>query len=179
MSARHSRKPRTTKKRKTRRPRLRIAPTPRIGRYVHEIATRTAFLTIILILLVLWLISASGLWLAERGAPATAIHNFGDALYWGVAAMSTAGIADTPVTAAGKLIGGGWIVIGSVLFFGTLVATVTSYFMRPLQRPAHQIVETIEFNLEHLSDLSVEELDLLKETTDALILHVEKLKKDH
>ncbi|MDH3839854.1 MAG: hypothetical protein OET16_02135 [Chromatiales bacterium] len=52
MSARHSRKPRTTKKRKIWRPRLRIAPTPRIDRYVDEIATRTAFLTIMLILLV-------------------------------------------------------------------------------------------------------------------------------
>jgi voltage-gated potassium channel len=130
-------------------------------------------------LLVFWLISASGLWLAERGAPASPVQNFGDALYRGIAAMSTAGIADTPVTAAGNLIGGGWIVIGSVLFFGPLVATVTSYFMRPLQRPAHQIVETIEYKLEHLPDLSVAELDLLKETTDGLILHVEKLRNNH
>ncbi|MDH3839855.1 MAG: hypothetical protein OES35_02945 [Chromatiales bacterium] len=70
-------------------------------------------------------------------------------MYWGVAAVLTAGIAGTPVTAAGKLFGGGWIVIGSALFFGTLVATITSHFMRPLQRPAHQIVGTIEYNLEH------------------------------
>ena len=36
----------------------------------------------------------------------------------GVAAFSTAGIADTPLTAVPGLIGGLWIVIGSVLFFG-------------------------------------------------------------
>ncbi len=179
MNTRHGRRSPTSRQRKSPRSRLRVAPTPRIGRYIHEIATQTSFLSILLILLVMWLVSASGLWLAERGAPATAVRSIGDALYWGVAAMSTAGIADTPVTAAGKLIGGSWILLGSVLFFGTLVATVTSYFMRPLARPAHQIVETIEYNLEHLSDLSVEELDLLKETTDALILHVEKLKTGH
>lgn len=49
--------------------------------------------------------------------------------------------------------------------------------MRPLQRPARQIIDTIEYNLEHLEDLSVDELDLLKETTDALIDHVERLKQ--
>ena len=49
--------------------------------------------------------------------------------------------------------------------------------MRPLQRPVRQIVETIEYNLEQLENLSIEELDLLKETTDALILHMEHLKE--
>ena len=77
-----------------------------------------------------------------------------------------------------QLIGGIWIVFGSSIFFGTIVATITTYFMRPLQRPVRQIVETIEYNLEQLEDLSIEELDLLKETTDALILHVERQKEE-
>ena len=94
-------------------------------------------------------------------------------MYWGVAAFSTAGIADMPVKGISELIGGIWIVVGSMLFFGTIVATVTAYFMRPLQRPARQIVDTIEYNLEQLEDLSVEELELLKETTDTLIEHME------
>ncbi len=63
-----------------------------------------------------------------------------------------------------------------MLFFGTVVATITAYFLRPLQRPARQIIETIEYNLEQLGDLSIEELELLKETTDALIEHMERLK---
>jgi DNA-dependent RNA polymerase auxiliary subunit epsilon len=65
---------------------------------------------------------------------------------------------------------------GSAIFFGTIIATVTSYFMRPMQRPARQIIETIEYNLEHLEDLSVEELELLKETVDGFIVHMERLK---
>jgi voltage-gated potassium channel len=49
--------------------------------------------------------------------------------------------------------------------------------MRPLQRPASQLVDTIEYNLEQLDALSIEELDLLKDTVDTLIEHVERLKE--
>jgi voltage-gated potassium channel len=94
-----------------------------------------------------------------------------------VAAFSTAGIADAPVSGTAQLVGGLWIVIGSVLFFGTIVATVTTYFMRPMQRPHKKIIDTIEYNLEQLNDLSLEELDLLRETVDTLIVHVERLKE--
>lgn len=48
--------------------------------------------------------------------------------------------------------------------------------MSPLQRPSKQIIDTIEYNLEQLDDLSIEELELLKETTDSLIEHMEHLK---
>ena len=63
------------------------------------------------------------------------------------------------------------------LFFGTIVATITTYFMRPIQRPHKKIIDTIEYNLEQLDDLTLEELDLLKDTVDTLIVHVEKLKE--
>ena len=97
-------------------------------------------------------------------------------MYWGIAAFSTAGIADAPVSGISQIIGGLWIVLGSVLFFGTIVATVTTYFMRPMQRPHKKIIDTVEYNLEQLEDLTVDELDLLKETVDTLIGHVERLK---
>jgi voltage-gated potassium channel len=93
-----------------------------------------------------------------------------------VAAFSTAGIADAPLSGAAKLIGGLWIVLCSMLFFGTIVATVTTYFMRPMQRPHRKIIDTIEYNLEQLGDLTLDELDLLKETVDTLIIHVERIK---
>jgi voltage-gated potassium channel len=130
----------------------------------------------VLLLMGLWLLFAAGILLAERSAHGSPIDSYGAALYWGVAAFSTAGIADTPVTGAARFIGALWIVMGSVLFFGAIVATVTAYFMRPLQRPAKQIIDTIEYNLEQLDDLSVEELELLKETIDGLIDHMEKIK---
>jgi len=76
-----------------------------------------------------------------------------------------------------QIVGGIWIILGSMLFSGTIVATVTTYFMRPMQRPAKRIIDTIEYNLEQLDDLTIDDLDLLKETVDTLIVHVEDLKK--
>jgi voltage-gated potassium channel len=132
---------------------------------------------LIFLLIALWMFFSAGLYFAERGAEGTSITSYGKALYWGVAAFSTAGIADMPKNALSELIGAVWIVLGSLLFFGAIVATITAYFMRPLQRPSRQIIDTIEYNLEQLDDLSVEELELLKETTDSLIEHVEHLKE--
>jgi len=106
----------------------------------------------------------------------TPITSFGDALYWGIAAFTTAGIADVPLSGLAKAIGGVWSILGSVLFFGTIVSTITTYFMRPMQRPVKRIIDTIEYNLEQLDNLTIEELDLLRETVDTLIEHVEKLK---
>ncbi|MDH3637597.1 MAG: two pore domain potassium channel family protein [Gammaproteobacteria bacterium] len=130
----------------------------------------------VLLLIVLWLMFSAGVYLAEQGIEGTSIDSYGEALYWGVAAFSTAGIADAPVSSTAQLVGGLWIVLGPVLFFGTIVATVTTYFLRPMQRPHKKIIDTIEYNLEQLDDLTVDELDLLKETVDTLIGHVERLK---
>ena len=48
-----------------------------------------------------------------------------------------------------------------------------------LQRPDKQIIDIIEYNLEQLDALSIEELDLLRETVDGLISHMEYLKERH
>jgi len=146
-------------------------------RFIKDIATHTPFAKMIFLLLILWFAFSTGLYFAERGTEGATITSYGDALYWGIAAFSTAGIADTPRSDIAQLIGAIWIVMGSVIFFGTIVATVTTYFMRPMQRPAKKIVDTIEYNLEQLNDLTIDELDLLKETVDTLIIHVERLKE--
>ncbi|MDX8408162.1 MAG: hypothetical protein R8L58_07245 [Mariprofundaceae bacterium] len=146
-------------------------------KFSRDILQHTPVVKMLLYLIVLWLIFSAAIYLAEKGAPASSITSYGKALYWGVAAFSTAGIADTPVNNISEFIGALWIVLGSLIFFGTIVATVTAYFNRPLQRPAHQIIDTIEYNLEQLNDLSVEELELLKTTVDSLIVHMEKVKK--
>lgn len=116
------------------------------------------------------------MFLAERHVEGATITSFGKAMYWGIAAFSTAGIADTPISGTAQFIGGIWIILGSALFFGTIVATITTYFFRPLHRPAKQIIDTIEYNLEQMDDLTIAELELLKKTTDALIVHMEQIK---
>ena len=148
----------------------------RFRKFIGQIVNRTLFLQMVALLASLWLVFAAAMFLVERGIEGSAIRSYGDALYWGIAALSTAGIADSPATGASKLIGGAWIIIGSVLFFGIIVSTVTAYFMRPVQRPSDQIIESIEQSLEELDQLSIEELDLLKETVDTLIEHVEHIK---
>jgi voltage-gated potassium channel len=149
----------------------------RFNRFLKDISAHTPFAEMVILLIVLWLLFSAGVYLAERTIEGASIKSYGEALYWGVAAFSTAGIADTPMSGTAQLIGALWIVLGSVLFFGTIVATVTSYFMRPMQRPHKKIIDTIEYNLEQLNDLTLDELDLLKETVDTLIVHVERLKK--
>lgn len=150
---------------------------PRWRRYLRDIYRNTPLIHIVIIMVCLWLLFSLALYLAERNLGEGPLDEFGKALYWAIAAFSTAGIADTPTTAAGRIIGGLWIIIGSVLFFGTIVAAVTGYFMRPLQSPHRMIIDTIEYNLERLDDLSPEEIELLSKTVDILIAHVEQLKK--
>jgi voltage-gated potassium channel len=149
----------------------------RLRRFISDVSLHTPFSKMAILLVLLWFGFSAAIYLAEKGVPGTSINSYGNALYWGIAALSTAGIADAPVSGSAQLIGGIWIVLGSVLFFGTIVATVTTYFMRPMQRPHKKIIDTIEYNLEQLEDLSVDELDLLKETVDTLIVHVERLKE--
>ncbi len=147
------------------------------SKFFRDIIVHTPVLKMTFLLILLWMLFSAGIYYAESGAEGTTITSYGRALYWGVAAFSTAGIADMPVNGISELLGGIWIVLGSMLFFGAIVATITAYFMRPLQRPSKQIIDTIEYNLEQLDDLSVEELELLKETTDSLIDHMERLKE--
>ncbi len=149
----------------------------RFKRFVKDILSHTPFIKMVFMLIILWFVFSTGLYFAEKDIEGASIISYGDALYWGIAAFSTAGIADTPQSNIAQLIGGVWIVLGSIIFFGTIVATITTYFMRPMQRPGRKIIDTIEYNLEQLNELTIDELDLLKETVDTLIIHVERLKE--
>lgn len=150
---------------------------PRLKRFIKDVVTHTPVIKMVVLLIVLWFVFSAGIYLSEQGVAEPSINTYGEALYWGVAAFSTAGIADMPISGIAQLIGGLWIVLGSMLFFGTIVATITTYFMRPMQRPHKRIIDTIEYNLEQLNDLTLDELDLLRETVDTLIEHVEGIKE--
>ena len=124
----------------------------RFRRFIDDAIRRTPVVWMLLLLIVLWLGFSAGVYIAEAGVSGSSIRTYGQALYWGVAAFSTAGIADTPISGAAQLIGGIWIVVGSTLFFGTIVATVTAYFMRPLQRPARKIIDTRNMAIQEIPD---------------------------
>jgi len=154
----------------------RVRLPKRSRRFIRDIFVNTPIIKWAFLLVILWMLFAAGLYYAEFGAKDTSITSYGRALYWGIAAFSTAGIADMPVNGISEVIGAIWIVLGSMLFFGAIVATITAYFMHPLQRPSKQLIDTIEYNLEQLDELSIDELELLRETTDSLIEHVERVK---
>jgi voltage-gated potassium channel len=166
------------RRRVRRRRKLRPAPRYRAVTFLRAIVSQTPFLKMISLLIILWLIFSAGIYVAEHGAEGTDIYSYGRALYWGIAAFSTAGIASTPLTGNAQIVGGIWIVVGSAIFFGTIVATITTYFMRPFKHPVKQIIDTIEYNLEQLDDLSNDELDLLRETVDMLIDYIEQRKQE-
>lgn len=148
----------------------------RLIKFLGDIVERTPIIKLTVLLVGLWLLSSVALWWVEHDVAGTPVTDIGAALYWSVAAFSTAGIANSPVTNPGRLIGGAWIVVGSVIYFGAIIAAVTGYFMRPVQRPVRNLIDTIENNLEHIEDLSIEELELLRETADGLIEHMERIK---
>jgi voltage-gated potassium channel len=77
----------------------------RLKRFIKDIILHTPFTKMVYLLVVLWLLFSTALYLAERGAEAATINSYSEALYWGVAAFSTAGIADTPSSSIAQLIG--------------------------------------------------------------------------
>jgi len=158
------------RRRRPPRARLRVAPSvPGIIRFLRVIITQTPFLPMITLVTIVWLLFSTGFYFAEHGASGSGINYYSEALWWGVVAMTTMGTAPIPVTGAGQIVGGIWAVLGCIIFYGTIIASVTSYFLRPRQRPTKQIITTIQYNLEQLEDLSLEELEVLKETTDVII----------
>ncbi|MCK4862777.1 MAG: hypothetical protein KAS25_00705 [Dehalococcoidales bacterium] len=152
------------------RRRLRIAPDiPGVFRFIRRIATETPLIPMILALVGLWLLFSWGVYLAERGANAQ-INSYGYALWWTFTAMQTQGAnSPGPITATGILIGSIWSILSTVAFFGAIIGTVYAYFMLPRRRPSREIVGVLQYNLEQLESLSVDELELLRDTTVRIV----------
>lgn len=166
------------RKREPRR-RLRIAPNvPGFIRFLRVIVTQTPFVPMISLLTVLWLLFSAGIYFTEHDVNEH-VTSYGQALWWGLAAIETMGTPYKPITLAGQIVGGIWAILGVMLFWGTIIASVTTYFARRREGTVKQIISTVEYNLERLEDLSLEELETLRETTDVLInAQIERRKED-
>ena len=84
--------------------------------------------------------------------------------------MQTQGAnAPGPITIAGMVIGGFWSIFSTIAFFGVIIGTLYSYYMLPRRRPSRELIGAIQYNLDEMENLSVDELEALKETTSRLL----------
>jgi len=157
------------RKRRPRR-RLRLAPDiPGIFRFLRQIVTETPFIPLILTLIGLWFLFSWGVYLAERGVNEQ-INSYGYALWWTFTAMQTQGAnSPGPITAPGMLIGAIWSIFSTVALFGVIIGSLYAYFMLPRRRPSREIIGALQYNLEQLENLSVDELEVLRDTTVRIV----------
>ena len=136
-------------------------------RFLEDVATKTPLIPLLLALIALWILSSWGMYLAEHNSNEQ-ISSYTDALWWSFAAMQTQG-APGPITTAGMTIGAFWSILSTVAFFGVIIGTLYSYYMLPRRRPSRELIGAIQYNLEELEHLSIDELEALKETIARLV----------
>jgi len=152
------------------RRRLRITPDiPGLFRFLKQASTETPLIPLLLALLVLWLLSSWGIYFAERELNGQ-INSYGYALWWALAAMQTQGAnSPGPITALGVTIGSIWSLVSTIAFFGVITTTLYAYFILPKRRPSREIVGALQYNLEQFENLSIDELEVLRDTTVRLV----------
>ena len=94
--------------------------------------------------------------------------------------MHTMGVNNPgPVTVVGRVIGGIWGIIGTVIFFGVIIGVFYAYFTRPVRRPSREVISTIQYNLGELENLSASELEALRDATTRIVdAQISKLKEN-
>jgi voltage-gated potassium channel len=149
---------------------LRMAPNiPEVFKFLKVIVTETPFVSMVSLIAVLWLLFSTIFYYVERGTSGTEITDYSHALWWGIVAMTTMGTAHIPISGGGQIVGGIWAIIGCMIFYGAIIASVTTYFARRREGHVKQIISNITYNIENLEKLPLHELKLLKETVVLLI----------
>ena len=156
--------------RRRHRRRLRVIPNiPGVLRFFWDIMSETPFVPLLLVLTGLWLVSSLGIYLAERMVNEQ-FHSYGYTLWWAFTAMQTQGAnSPGPLTSLGMLIGAIWSIVGTIAFFGVIIATIYAYYMVPRRRPSRVIVNALQYNLDELEYLTVDELAALRDTVTNIV----------
>ena len=142
--------------------------------FFAELATQTPVLGMIAALVVLVIAAPLPVYLFEQGVEDPQMTSYWVGLWWAVSAFSTVGHSDVEVLSVGGRIVGSIYTVASVgLFFGSVIAAFSSYFLLTWRRPKRQLVDTINYYMQRIEDLTVEELEDLDEMTRGL-LHTAK-----
>ena len=172
--------------RRKRRLRPRLLSWRELTGVIREVVFETPFFVMVPILLVLLLLFSAGIYFAENGAVGSNVNSYGEALWDGVVLMTTAGTMSEPVTAAGHVLGAIWTILGCMLFYGTIIASasayfllpISSYFLLPRRGSQAKLVGTIQYNLGRLEELSLKDLEALKnETVDIIDATIQRCTK--
>jgi voltage-gated potassium channel len=152
------------KEKQRRRRRLRLVPNiPGVMRFFGDIVHETPLVPLFIILVLILLISSLGIFLVEKPVNSQ-FDTYGHALWWSFTAMQTQGAnSPGPITPLGIIIGTIWSTIGTIAFFGVIIAAFYAYYVDPKRRPSKVIIDALQYNLEQLDELSVDELGALKE----------------
>ena len=142
--------------------------------FFADLLTQTPVLPVMGALALLVALAPIPVYLFEQGAADPQMTSYWVGLWWAVSAMSTAGHSDVQVlTVGGRIVGSIFTVLSVGLFFGSVLAAFSSYFLLTWRRPKRQLVDTVTYYLQRIDELSVEELDDLDDITQGL-LHMAK-----
>ncbi len=151
-----------------RRPRG-VPSGPEVFNVLRDIITRTPFVPMFVTLIALWLVFSAGMYALEHGASGARMTSYGEALWWGLASVETMGTPYEPITAGGRVLGGIWAILGVMVFWGTIIASVTILLASRRKRSPERTIETIQFNFGELGDLALNELEGLRYTANKVI----------
>ena len=135
-----------------------------------EILTQTPVLWLMGALAVLVVLGPIPVWLFERQAENADMQSYWEGLWWAVSAFSTIGHSGVTLeTAGGQIVGSIYSVVSVALFFGAGIAAFSSYFILTWRKPKRQVVDTVNYYLQRLDELTVEELRELDDLTRGLL----------
>ena len=138
--------------------------------FFADLATQTPVVGMIVGLGVLVVLAPIPVFLFERAAEDAQMTSYWVGLWWAVSAFSTVGHSSVEVvTVGGRIVGSIYTVASVTLFFGSVIAAFSSYFLLTWRRPKRQLVDTINYYLQRIDDLTVEELEDLDDMTRGLL----------
>ena len=149
---------------------------PGLVQFTKVMLTETPLPLMLSIVVVLTAVVSVLIFVLERSANEN-VGSYVDAVWWSIFTTTTHGNNWRPETFWGGVVGGAWSIIGTVLFYGAIIASVTVFFMRRRERTEMELINTIKRNLDELDKLSLQELELLKEATNNIVgLQIEQVK---
>ncbi len=136
----------------------------------RDIFTQTPILPIITFLAFLVALVPVPVFFLEKAAADSEVTSYWVGLWWAVSAFSTVGHSEVVLqTAGGRTVGSIFTVLSVALFFGSVIAAFSSYFLLTWRRPKQMFTDTVTYYLQRIDELTVEELDDLEDITEGLL----------